>query len=123
MVVLKHFKLSEFDSKDANGKGVGTGDRMRIGTLLMLDIARELAGVPFVINSGYRTPEHNQAVGGVADSSHVHGYAVDIKTTPATQEKIINALRQAGFDRIGIYKTFVHADNDPTKPRPATWRG
>jgi zinc D-Ala-D-Ala carboxypeptidase len=123
MLVLKYFKLREFDSKDPDGSGAGTGDRMRIGTLLMLDMARELAGIPFVINSGYRTKAHNSRVGGKDNSAHCEGYAVDIRTTPQTQERIIKALRDAGFTRIGIYKTFVHADNDPTKPSPATWRG
>ncbi|MDO9554531.1 D-Ala-D-Ala carboxypeptidase family metallohydrolase [Rhodonellum sp.] len=120
---LKHFKISEFDSKDADGSGKGTGSKMQPCTLIMLDRAREIADIPFAVASGYRTPSHNKKVGGVSNSAHTLGYAVDIRTTPATQQKVINALREAGFKRIGIYRTFVHADNDPSKPSPATWKG
>jgi zinc D-Ala-D-Ala carboxypeptidase len=120
---LKYFNLSEFDSKDADGSGKGTGARMQRSTLEMLDRAREIAGVPFVINSGFRTEAHNRAVGGSPNSSHKRGYAADIRTSPETQTRIISALREAGFKRIGIYRTFVHADNDPSLPSPSTWRG
>ena len=52
---LEFFKISEFDSPDLPG----SGGKMQVSTLLKLVQARKLAGVPFVINSGYRTPEHN----------------------------------------------------------------
>lgn len=35
-----------------------------------LDIIREGYGKPIIINSGYRCPALNKAVGGVADSYH-----------------------------------------------------
>ena len=73
---LKYFKLEEFDSPDLPG----SGEEMKSSTLLMLDRARALAKVPFVINSGYRTKAHNESVGGVEDSTHLDGYGVDIKT-------------------------------------------
>lgn len=120
-MTLRNFTLSEFDSKDKDGSGAGTGARMQPSTLAMLDNARDIAGVPFTINSGFRTVAHNKAVGGVANSSHLGGWAADIKTTPATQTKVLAAVRKAGFKRIGIYKTFIHVDNDPTKPSPAEW--
>lgn len=120
---LNHFDISDFDSKDRDGSGKGTGANMQRSTLEMLDKARDIAGVPFVINSGFRTKAHNAFVGGSPNSSHTRGYAADIRTTPATQDKIVSALREAGFKRIGIYRNFVHADNDPSLPTPATWRG
>jgi len=119
---LRHFDISEFDSKDADGSGRGTGERMRESTLKMLDEAREIAGIPFSINSGVRTFAHNKAVGGVADSSHLGGWAADIGTTKDTQPQVLYGVRKAGFLRIGIYPTFVHVDNDPSKPVPATWK-
>jgi hypothetical protein len=35
--------------------------------------------VPIIINSGYRSPEVNKLVGGVATSNHLTGCAVDIR--------------------------------------------
>lgn len=117
-MVLAFFKLSEFDSPDAPG----SGGQMRASTLKMLDKAREYAGIPFFITSGVRTDSHNKAVGGVKDSAHPRGYAVDIRTlTLSDQKKVVKALVKAGFKRIGIGKNFVHADNDPLKPSPAAW--
>src|SRR5437764_536052 len=44
-----------------------------------LDQARNLAGFPFVIASGFRTPEKNESIiGAVRDSSHLKGLAVDL---------------------------------------------
>lgn len=88
----------------------------------MLDKAREIAGVPFKINSGYRTPEQNKKAGGVKDSSHMYGKAVDIAcTSDSNRHKIITALLTVGFNRIGVAKTFIHADIDSTKSSNVIW--
>jgi uncharacterized protein YcbK (DUF882 family) len=47
---------------------------------------------PFVINSGFRSPEVNKAVGGVATSNHLTGCAVDIRCIGMEQ-----ALRYASI--------------------------
>lgn len=113
---MKHFEISEFDSPDRPGYGA-----MDRGFLNMLDQAREIAGVPFVINSGFRTPEHNRAVGGSPTSSHLTGHAADIMCKSGGRRLlIVRALFQAGFKRIGIAKTFIHVDNDPGKT-PSIW--
>jgi uncharacterized protein YcbK (DUF882 family) len=115
---LRYFNLSEFDSPDLEG----SGEEMKGSTLQMLDRARAVAGIPFKINSGFRTAAHNRKVGGVPSSSHTKGYAVDI-AAPTSYERfaIVEALLKAGFTRIGVGKTFVHADNDPTKPQGTIW--
>lgn len=91
----------------------------------MLDEAREAAGVPFQINSGFRCEAHNAEVGGKPTSSHLGGYAVDI-AVPSSPDRfaIIYGLVIAGFKRIGIAKTFIHADIDPDKEQrmgPVVW--
>jgi len=87
------------------------------GFIRLLDRARELAGIPFRVNSGLRSVEHNRAVGGVADSSHLKGLAADIACTRFTRSTIVDALRAVGFTRIGVAANFVHCDLDPDKPR------
>lgn len=88
----------------------------------LLDKARGIAGVPFKINSGFRTPEQNKNAGGVKDSAHMSGMAVDISCTSDTNRwLIINSLISVGFNRIGIAKTFIHADIDKSKTQKVIW--
>ena len=90
--------------------------------LQRLDEAREYAGIPFVINSAWRSEEDNKRVGGKPNSSHLKGLAVDIKATNSRQRGLIlDALRSVGFNRIGIAKTFIHVDLDFDKDQDVTW--
>lgn len=88
-----------------------------------LDKARGIAGVPFIISSGYRDPAHNQEVGGVKDSAHETGLAVDLVVKDSVSGgKILLALAQAGLTRFGFYKDgHIHVDMDLTKPHPCYW--
>ena len=45
----------------------------------------EISEEPIVINSGYRSPAVNKAVGGVATSNHLTGCAADIRVTGMEQ--------------------------------------
>jgi len=115
---MRYFEIGEFDSPDEPGSGQYMDDAF----LEMLDKARHLAGIPFVINSGYRTAAHNKSVGGIATSSHLDGYAADIRCRSSRERAyIVGALLEAEFTRIGIGPNFVHVDNDPTKPQDVIW--
>ena len=115
---MKYFNYDEFDSPDAPG----SGNLMEPDFLEMLDKAREISGIPFIITSGYRTEDWNDHVGGKSDSAHVHGCAADIAcTTSRDRFLIITGLLSAGFDRIGIGETFIHVDNDWEKPEAVAW--
>ena len=85
----------------------------------MLDKAREIAGIPFVITSGYRDVTHNEDVGGVKDSSHTKGEAVDLRARNSHEHFLITkALMDAGFTRISkCYKSHIHCDIDSIKPK------
>jgi len=112
-----YFKHSEFDSPDVPGSGI----KMHPTLLRLLEQAREQAGTPFKINSGYRSEDHNAKVGGSPTSSHLKGLAVDISCLTTTQRtKILPALMKVGFTRIGISNSFLHLDVDGTKP-DAIW--
>jgi hypothetical protein len=90
-----------------------------MSTLLigMLDGARELARIPFVINSAFRCQQHNKNEGGRAESAHIYGLAVDIAcSNNHARFLIVKALIQSDFTRIIIYPTFIHADIDGNKP-------
>lgn len=114
---MKYFKLSEFDSPDKRG----SGKEMKKEFLVMIDEAREIAGIPFKINSGMRTLAHNRSIGSKDTSSHIKGVAADIHCNNSNDRStIVSALIQAGFRRIGIANTFIHADCDNDKPN-AIW--
>lgn len=46
----------------------------------LLDPIRLMWGKPIIVNSGYRSPNLNKAVGGVPNSNHLTGEAADITT-------------------------------------------
>lgn len=115
---MKYFTLSEFDSPDLPGSGANMDPHF----LDMLDAIRDEAGIPFRINSGFRTPLHNKLVGGKHDSSHLKGLAVDIVSPDSSaMALIIITAVQHGIKRIGIGKTFVHLDIDASLPTPRIW--
>lgn len=112
----EYFKISEFACKCC---GTGT---VNSKVHKALNLARAIAGVPFVITSGYRCKKHNTEVGGVENSSHTKRYAVDIACSESRERfKIIGGLIHAGFNRIGIAENFIHTDMDPNKDSEVIW--
>jgi zinc D-Ala-D-Ala carboxypeptidase len=88
-----------------------------------LDMAREKAGVPFIITSGLRTVEQNAALSeSVSDSAHLTGHAVDLACTDSPARfAMVKSLLDVGFTRMGIYSAHLHVDNDLTKPQQLLW--
>jgi len=87
-----------------------------------LTAARIIAGVPFIINRGCSCKTHNKKEGGSDTSGHLKGEAVDIKVIDSRSRfKIVQALLNAGFTRIGIGKDFIHADITETKSTQVVW--
>lgn len=53
-------------------------ENLRALCVNVLEQLRTFAGCPIHINSGYRCPALNKAVGGVSNSKHIAGQAADI---------------------------------------------
>lgn len=86
--------------------------------MIGLDNARHEAGIPFVLNSAYRSVQHELFKGRDGTSSHCAGIAVDIRcNTSVTRLKVLRALLAEGFTRIGIAQDFIHVDADWKKPQ------
>ena len=119
---LKYFSFEEFDSPDEAGSGA---KYMSHDFLFKLDLAREYAGIPFKINSGARTPAHNEKVGGKPESAHLTtteggACAADISYLGSRNRFIIvNALLKAGITRLGIHDVFIHCDTAETTGQKA----
>lgn len=114
--LTKNFSRREFACKC--GCGLDTID---IPLVQRLQEVRNVAG-PIVINSGMRCKAHNGQVGKSSTSSHLKGLAVDIKAAASRKRsQVLNGLLLAGFNRLGIGPTFIHADIDPDKTAYVVW--
>ena len=93
----------------------------------MFNEAREVSGIAYVPNSACRCEDHNAEVGGSTESAHLFGgwretTAMDIRVRNSRERfLILSGLIAAGFTRIGIAKTFIHADADPGKDPRVVW--
>jgi uncharacterized protein YcbK (DUF882 family) len=113
-------KLGSFASKSVPYPPEWIQDRLMplIGILEQLRVA--LGGAAIRINSAYRSPKYNAAIGGASRSQHKEGRAVDIVVkghSPAQVRTMIRKLHDAGKIRVGavgIYPTFVHLDTRPS---------
>lgn len=91
---MKHFTIKELCKSDtATRRGIKnepTEEVVRNLTALVdnvLDPLREWYGKPIYVNSGYRCPLLNKAVGGVANSQHLSGEAVDIDVNDTKENR------------------------------------
>jgi zinc D-Ala-D-Ala carboxypeptidase len=84
MKLSQHFTLAELTaSNKATQLGLDNTPPQElmprlVRTAEMLEKIRSTLNVPVTVTSGYRGPELNRAVGGVATSDHTQGHAADI---------------------------------------------
>lgn len=85
-----------------------------------LEVVRQSYGDSVVIESGYRCPSHNKAVGGKENSAHLAGLAADIRPKLLIIDELdkLYDLCYNNFSNIGDgrRKKFIHVDVRPAKP-------
>ena len=85
----EHFTLGEFTKSGSHPEVYNIPSHEAIANLTnlskWLEVLRERAGTPIIINSGYRSPQLNRKIGGAANSNHLTGCAVDIRTSGMEQ--------------------------------------
>lgn len=122
---MKYFTLKELTrSATAEAKGIDNTPTPEVEknlTLLVenvLDPLRKLSGKPITVNSGYRCPELNKAVGGSKTSDHVKGFAADITGgSKEENERLFYLIKNNfNFKQLIDEKNFswVHVSYDPS---------
>lgn len=109
IIGMRYFTINEL-TRSATAKKLGIDNtptpavRANLEALVVncLDPVRTIYGRPIIVTSGYRCPELNAAVGGVANSQHTTGNAADIKpASGGSLEGIFRAAVQFGdFDQM-----------------------
>ncbi len=92
---------------------------------------RRMFGAPLIINSGYRSPEHNKAVSDTGEGGpHTTARAVDVRIYGEHALALVHLALEVGFTGIGISqkgdqaKRFIHLDDlrrEDGFPRPWIW--
>lgn len=118
MITSKYFKDEEFQKCSPSC----SLQDMKQTTMSKLDTAREIAGIPFVLTSAFRSLEWDRSKGRSGTGAHTLGRAIDIRcNTSRNRFLIVEALLKAGFKRVGIDKGFVHADDSGVHDQEVIW--
>lgn len=98
---MTYFTINELCKSDtARAKGIDNTPPAEVIKNLtqlvdvVLDPLRKNWGAPLRVNSGYRCPALNKAVGGSAKSDHLYGYAADITAGSVEKNKELFKLVQ-----------------------------
>lgn len=106
---MKHFTIKELcHSSTAEARGIVNACDATVESKLValvdnvLDPLREWYGKPIAVNSGYRCPALNKAVGGSAASQHMKGEAADIDAGDRQQNKLLfdHIRKHLPFDQL-----------------------
>lgn len=107
-----NFTLREMQSHDL-------ANEVKVDSKLVdyLQQIRDHFGKSVRISSGYRTPAHNKAVGGMSNSYHTKGMAADIIISGVSPKRIAQYAEAIGMLGVGRYdnKKFTHIDTRAAK--------
>ena len=113
----KNFSDDEFACKHC-GKVITNAKLIKC-----LQDLRDAIGQPIIVNSGFRCPEHNRAIGGAKNSYHCFGMAADIRSAGMSPEDLATRAREIeGIRGLGIYATWIHVDVRDS-PNRIEWGG
>ena len=112
MKLSKYFDSREFACHDGSEHEIS---KELIDKLTRL---REVIGKSIHVNSGYRSPAYNKAIGGATHSYHMLGMAADCHVDGMTPAQIKAIAVQLGFRGIGLYDNFIHLD---VRPKYTEW--
>lgn len=115
--ITEHFHLEEFACHDGTkypSEWVYSRLMPLCGELEIIRAA--LNDRPMIVVSGFRTPTHNEKIGGVQSSQHLLGKAADIVVEglkPSAVHSVISQLykdKKITIGGLGLYQGWVHVD-------------
>lgn len=126
MKLTNNFTLAEMThSNTATARGIKNEPNdiqiecLRLLCSKVLQPLRDAYNEALNINSGYRCPELNKAVGGVPTSHHLQGKAADVRVKDP--RKLLAKLIELNieFDQAILYPTFLHISYNEGNNRKA----
>lgn len=118
-IMTENFKQSEFVCKCGKCKDIPEHLKDNIWYLSNeLEKIRTALGKPIIINSGIRCVSHNKKIGGVKNSQHILGKAVDIRVKNMKAKDLYNFIKRLnsmklvyiGYMQLYEKEGFVHYD-------------
>ena len=102
--IAPNFTLAEAQCKD--------GSDLVLLHPAAVDLAQHLRDLygPIRISSWYRSPDHNERVGGIPTSKHLLGMAFDWYPLERNIEEVQKEVRRMEIGGVGIYEGFTHCD-------------
>lgn len=104
MNLSKNFTLKELTKTSVGLPNNPTDvevERLKLLCEKVLQPLRDKYGNPIIVNSGYRSPAVNKAVGGVSSSQHARGEAADITAGSKERNKrLFEILKTMEFDQL-----------------------
>jgi zinc D-Ala-D-Ala carboxypeptidase len=104
MRLSEHLTIAEATvSQEAARKGIDNTPNdeilsiMKITAEKLFEPIRALVGKPITVNSMYRSPEVNKAIGGVPTSQHCKGEAMDLHF-PGGNAILFNAIKNSNIE-------------------------
>lgn len=122
-----NFTISELIHSDEaikqrinNMPDINSMDNLLELIVFCLQPVRDLIKKPMIITSGFRNSTVNKLVGGVSNSQHLYGQAVDFVINGMTPAQIVDIIKKSNieFDQlINEYDKWVHISFNRGKNR------
>lgn len=124
--LTEHFTLEEFTRTSIKGDNSPSEEHLvnLRCTAKAMEVVRSLFNKAIIVNSAYRSPLVNAAVGGSVSSAHCEGWAVDFNVKDMSAKEVCQAIVDSGviqFDQI-IWEhrnnsVWIHLSFKPTYRR------
>lgn len=128
MNLTPHFTFQEL-TRTSHREFDNTPNTVQINNLQrlaeFLEKVRALLGKPIIIDSGFRSPEVNAAVGSTSVSQHLRGCAADFRVLGMTPAEAVKAIYDAKlpYDQLILELGWTHIsipNTDDIEPRKMT---